>query len=675
MRKVLIVLSAFLFLSFNFTAQTNRYLRKAARSTENGYLEKAKQYYLKVLEKDKDNYKANVGLGITLSEFMDRYEEALPYLENAYKHTPKDTLPDLLYALAKCYQHAGKFNEAIFYLEKLNGSVALDEEDKSYQLDLKKRKADCVYAMANTNASNPEDWYVINLGSNINSKMPEYVPVLTPENELLFTSRRQDSPKEKINDLDGKYYESMYISKLDNGRFGTPRRYTIPDLFMSSKFRKYHESIISMSPDGKKLFVYRDNKIYEVDMDNLKKESPKKLSKNINFDYYQNHAYLSKDGKVLFFTSEAAGGFGGLDIYKSEKGSDGNWGKPENLGQNINTMYDEDAPFLSDDGKTLFFASRGLPGYGNFDLYKSDLVDGKWSEPKNLGLPINSQAHDIFMVQNKDGNIGYFSSARPGGKGDMDIYKINYLKDYNKRCETDENPVLSLKSEKLNGSDTKFAVTATLPDYLKALKYEWKINSQEAPEAKDNYIEKDFAGTNENVVKLRIYAYCDTCYEPVVLCNYTHIVISSTATVTSPTVTPVVDLNTVHGTLNKDQLVALGFDVSPVHFNFNKNDIREDAKTILAKNIEVLKSHPELKIEISGYADTQGRPEYNKNLSDKRAKSVRDYLIENGVSKKQIIKASGKGSTNLLNNCTRGEDCSKEENELNRRVEFTVIKK
>lgn len=673
MRKLYVIISIALFSSGNY-AQINRYLRKAARVTENGYLEKSKQYYLKVLAKDKDNYKANVGLGITLSEFQDRYEDALPYLENAYRHIEKDTLPDLLYALAKCYQHAGKYNEAISFIEKLNGSVALDDEDKFYQLDLKKRKADCIYAMANTSHTNPNDWYVINLGSNINSKMPEYVPVLTPDNELLFTSRRPDSPKEKINDLDGKYYESMYISKLDNGRFSAPRRYTIPDLFMNSKFRKHHESIISMSPDGKKLFVYRDNKIYEIVMSDIKKESPKKLSKNINFNYYQNHAYLNKDGNTLFFTSEAKGGYGGLDIYKSVKDATGNWGKPENLGPTINTAYDEDAPFLSNDGKTLFFASRGLPGYGNFDLYKTELVDGKCTEPKNLGMPINSQAHDIFMIQNTDGNIGYFSSARPGGKGDMDIYKINYLKDFNKQCLTEEDPLVTLNAEKISGSESKYKVTATLPDYLKVLKYEWKINGI-TTSFEGNSFENDFAGTNENAVKARIIAYCDTCYEPVMICNYTHVVLSTTAVVTSPTPTPVVDLNTFHGTLTNDQLSALGLNLTPIKFNFDKAEIREDAQNILVKNVEVLKAHPELKVEIYGYADTQGKAGHNKVLSQKRAQNVKKYLVDNGINKKQITIVIGKGATNLVNDCVRGEDCDKEHNEMNRRVELKVSKK
>lgn len=663
-----------LFWSISFQSQVKGFLNKAARSTENGYLENARKYYLKALAKDKDNYNANIGMGITLSEFMGQPEEALPYLENAYKHTPKDTLPDLFYALAKCYQHVGKYNEAIFFLEKLNGSVALDEDDKGYQLDLTKRKADCVYAMSNSSAMNSKDWYVVNLGSNINSKTPEYVPVITPDNELLFTSKRQDHQKEKINDNDGKYFESMYISKMENGRFTAPRRYTIPDLFLNSKFSKHHESIISMSPDGKKLFIYRDNKIFEVDLNNVKKEAPKKLSKNINFDYYQNHAYLSKDGKTLFFTSEADGGLGGLDIYKSEKNADGVWAKPVNLGPNVNTPYDEDAPFLSDDGQILYFASRGLPGYGNFDLYKSTLTDGKWGVPENLGLPINSQAHDIFMVQNKDGNIGYFSSGRPGGKGDMDIYKINYLKDLNKPCITEENPLLTIKSEVLSEKENKYAFTAILPDYLKILKYEWKINNEAARKPMENYYETSFEPNGDFSINVKAIVYCDTCFEPMVICNTSKV---STRT-KEPTVTPTVtatDLSNYHGALTKDQLLALGFDLNAVRFNFNTTDVSEGAKLILDKNLNLLKAHPELKLEIYGYADSQGKSSYNKNLSDKRANSIKNYLITGGLDKKQIVKTLGKGATNLLNNCTHGEDCGKEENEINRRVEFTIIKK
>ncbi len=675
MRKLILLL---LLLSFSHNisfSQVKRYLRKAAKATENAHLDKARQYYLKVIAIDKYNYNANVGFGITLSEFMDQQEEALPYLQNAYNHTPKDTLPDLIYALSKCYQHEGNFEESIKFLDMLKGAVAIDEDDKLFQLDLKKRKEDCLYAMANSTPTNPKDWYVVNLGSTVNSKSPEYVPVITPNNELLFTSKRQDDKKEKISDLDGKYFESMYLSQADGGKFAAPRRYTVPDLFLSSKFRKHHESVISMSPDGKKLYVYRDTKIFEIDLENVKKENPKKMSKKINFAYYQNHAYISKDGKTLFFTSEAKNGFGGIDIYQSKKVSDGVWGKPENLGENINTAYDEDAPFLSDDGNTLYFASRGHPGYGNFDIYKSELKDGKWGKPENLGAPINSPAHDIFMVQNKDGNIGYFSSGRKGGKGDMDIYKINYLSNLNKECTTFNDNVIALTNNLINEKENEYNFKAAFPEYYKVLQTGWKVNN-ETVTGKSNILDYKFTKTGDNTVQFKVFAYCDTCIEPMIVCNTTTINIKSTdVVVVNNNDAILAALANYHGKLSDEQLKALGFDLAPLRFNFNESGVREDAQTTLTKNLEVLKKYPELRVEIYGYADSQGKPGRNQVLSGQRANNVKGFLSKNGLSGKQILKTVGKGATNLLNNCAKGEDCGKEENEINRRAEIIVFKK
>lgn len=678
MKRVIFSFLILFLLHSSLSSQVKKYLRRAARASENGLLEKSRQQYLKAIALDKNNYQANLGLGITLSEFMGRPDEALPYLENAYAHITKDTLIDLLYALGKSYQHYGRYKEALGFYDKLNGVRAIEEDDKLFQLDLKKRKADCNYGLTHTEYTDPKDWYVVNMGSNINTNMPEYVPVITPDNQLLFTSKRQDDKHEKINDLDGKFFESMYLSKAENGtgRYAVPRRYTVPDLFLKSKFRKHHESIISMSPDGKKLFVYRDSKIYEIDMDNLTKTSPKKLAKSINFDYYQNHAYLSKDNKTLFFTSEAEGGFGGIDIYKAEKKPDNTWGKPINLGKEINTEYDEDAPFITDDGQTLFFASKGHPGFGEFDVYKSNLVDGKWGPAENLGRPINSPAHDIFMVQDGTGGIGYFSSGRVGGKGDMDIYKVNYLKNFSKECVNKHDKNVELLITKLSDTSNTRTFKIGLPDNFKILQYYWKINDQPI-DLTLNQMQYTFTASGDYVLEAKIIAYCDTCIEPYVACNTTTLSLKGISTPTpviTKTITPS-DLSSYHGKLTNDQLTSLGFDFNPVHFNFNKSDLREDAIKIIAQNIAVLKSHPELKIDINGFADSQGTEGFNKQLSWKRAEQVKAYLIKNGLSHKQIGKTVGLGETQLLNNCADGVDCDAVQNEVNRRVEFTVIKK
>jgi tetratricopeptide (TPR) repeat protein len=671
MRRLLLILFVFFCLQPAYFSQVKKYLRKAARATENGQLEKARLLYLKGLAKDSMNYKLNLGIGLNLSEFMDRPEEALKYLERAYNSSPKDTLPDLLFALAKVYEHYGRYKDAIPLFDRLAGVSAVEEDDSLFQMDVRKRKADCYYGIEHDFFTSPKDWYVVNVGSNINTQAPEYVPVLTPNNELLFTSKRQDDPKEKINDIDGKFFESMYISELKNGRFNPPRRYTIPDLFAKSKFRKHHESIISMSPDGKKLFLYRDTKIFEVTMDAVKKESPKKLSKSINFAYYQNHAYLTRDGNTLYFTSESSEGEGGNDIYVAKKGADGNWTKPENLGAPVNTAYDEDAPFVSDDGKTLYFASKGHPSYGSFDIYKSTWEDGKWSSPENLGKPINSAAHDIFMITNGEGNIGYFSSSRVGGKGDMDIYKINYLKDYDRECTTHNDATISLSTEKLADTTTnKYLIKAGLPDYYKILRFAWSVNGTTVNATGDR-LEYGFKEVGTYPVEVKIVSYCDTCMEPFVACNTTSITVEQPIVI-KPSIP---DLSSYHGQLSKDQLLALGFDVTPIRFNFNKADVREDMRSILDKNLEVLKTYPDLYIEITGHADSQGKPSRNMVLSGQRAQNVKAYLTKKGLAKKRIKRTYAKGAKELLNDCIRGEDCPKEKNEVNRRVEISVFRK
>lgn len=656
-------------------SQVRKLIRKAVRNTQNGYMEKSRLYYLKALEKDKDNYVVNVSLGITLSEFMDRPEEALPYLENAYRHSPKDTLPDLYFALGKCYQHAGRYQEAISFYDKLKGAKAVADDNKLFQLDLRKRKADCIYAMEHSQFTPPSDWYVVNLGSTINTKMPEYVPIITPNKEMIFTSKRQDDKKEQINYLDGKYFESMYISKIENGKFTTPRRYTVPDLYLKSKYRKRHESVVSMSPDGKNLFIYHDGKILEINMDSLNKEEPKKLAKTINFDYYQNHAYLSKDSKTLFFTSEGSGGLGGIDIYKTEKNADGSWGKPENLGAPVNTEYDEDAPFLSDDGQTLYFASRGHPGYGNFDIYKSAFTNGKWAQPENLGQPINSSAHDIFMVQDGEGHIGYFSSSRKGGKGDMDIYKINYLKNFDKEC-----PVAGEKKVFISSSltgENKYAFIGKFVGGENVLSYTWKIPGAETP-VNAAFLEYEFKQPGDFPVQLKVISYCDTCLEPNVTCSTETItikpkdvVVTNTTSVPTNSVAILKDLKKHHGKLTDDQSRVLGLEIKPLFFNYNKSDLNEEALKIIAKNLEILRSNPDLRIELYGFTDNTGDEHYNKDLSLKRAQQVRDHLVKNGLSAKQITKTIGKGE---IKKCPSG-NCTDAEHEANRRVEFAVFKK
>ena len=662
--------------TFSGIAQIKKYIRKASRATEKSNLLLAREYYLKAYNLDKTNYHSNLGLGVILSEFMDRHEEAIPYLETAYAKSPADTSIDMVYALAKSYHHVGEYQKAMDLYNKLGNTYATEEDDKQYQMDIKKRKEDCAFALSKENNQTNKEWYIVNAGPKINTDNPEYVPVISPKNELIFTSRRQDTPKEKPSKLDGKYYESMYLCPLVDGKPQSVRRYTLPDLLLKSKFRKYHESIISVSADNKILYIYRDNKILEINVDSTLKDEPSKMPKVVNFDYYQNHAYLTKDGKTLLFTSDADNGLGGIDIYKSVKGSNRKWGKPENLGSTINTPYDEDAPFLTDDGQTLYFASKGHPGYGNYDIYKSTLVNGKWSKPQNLQMPINSPAQDIFLVHNLN-EAGYFASSRKGGFGDMDIYRLQNLSKANKECKDSASSLLTVSTNTIDAAKGLVSFSVSVPAYFKPLEYQWYYNNGNLNTDSSivlSTINKDVG----NAILSKVVLYCDTCFDPLIACKLTRttppavIKKDSVKYLDIAGVNPY-DKNLPYTYLSKEKINALGLNLTPIFFDFNKSNIRSDAADILHKNIEILAKHPEISVLVYGFTDARGTENYNTTLSKKRANQVKDYMSTKGVKSKQLKRAIGKGEQFIINKCTEGIECTDAEHEQNRRVEFILM--
>jgi outer membrane protein OmpA-like peptidoglycan-associated protein/tetratricopeptide (TPR) repeat protein len=677
-RGVTILLLFCCFILFSSFGPDEKYVRKAIRFMEKGNLKAARNYYERAIEKNPENYRANLGMGLLLSELLGNYSGGLPYLEKAFKITQTDTVPALMYALAKCYQHNGDYEKALSLFSNLKNYRDVEEE-VDLEKDISKRIEDCNYGVAHRTDPPAGNWYIVNAGRNINSDMPEYVPVLTPQNELIFTSRRKDDEKEELSYLDGKYFESMYISEIHPSGFQQPRRYTLPDHLAKSHYLKRHESVVSMSPDGQKLFTFRDNKIYEISMDQRAAQSPKKLLKTINFDYYQNHAFLSKDGNTLYFTSEARGGIGGIDIYKATKIKEGEWSKPENIGAPVNTEFDEDSPFLSDDGNTLYFASNGHKGYGNFDIFKSELKDGKWSEPVNLGQPVNSAGHDIFLVMEPGGASGYFSSSRNGGFGDMDIYKINDLDKMNKACPSVNPPMISLQIRDQDPKDFENIVEVTIPPDYKIMNAEWKVNGEIISNGAILEFKHDYRAHGSYTVNSKIVAWCDTCFSPLVSCNVimndfipAAVLDSMLAAKDKVKEKTLTDASKMKGELSTGQLSSIGFNGDAILFDFAKSEIKPEYESILKTNCDVLKKNPNLKVEIVGFTDSRGPRFINEILSAKRASEVKAHLIACGVKRSQIKMTSGKGFAELVNDCGEGKECDEAMHQQNRRVVFKV---
>jgi len=352
---------------------------------------------------------------------------SLMYKEGDYK---EKTAPGITYYnLAKAYHFAYRFDDAIsnFY----NYRSFIDLEDAKTYNEVKRQ---IEYSEnAKLLIEQPVNIKVQSLGPVINSQYEDYSPVISADgNTLVFTSRREGSTGGKLF-YDGKYFEDIYISKKENGKWITPR--SIGENINTDG----HEATIGLSPDGQELFIYKDDNndgnIYMSRLNGSEWSKPEKLGGEINTTAWETHATVSADGLNLFFVSNRKGGIGGRDIYKVSRLPNGEWGKAENLGPTINTEFEEEAPFFAADGKTLIFSSQGHNSMGGFDIFTSENIDGVWSTPVNIGYPINTPEDDIFFITTPDGHFAYYSSRMEGGMGGKDIYLIE-LEDKKKESLT-----------------------------------------------------------------------------------------------------------------------------------------------------------------------------------------------------------------------------------------------
>jgi Tol biopolymer transport system component len=278
---------------------------------------------------------------------------------------------------------------------------------------------------------------VENLGLAINSIYDDQTPCITADGStLVYTTRRPqttDSPKDI--EGDGKYFQDIYLSTYD-----TVAHKWLPSNDAPGNINTLaHDACTSISPDGKQLFLYKNDvndsksrggNIFVSKIISGKWKTPEVLDKPINSSYWEGGACISPDGKTLFFISERSGGFGRADIWMAKRINKKEWGKPINLGPEINSEFDEVGAFLAPDGKTLFFSSNGKGSMGSYDIFKTTLNGDTWSKPINLGFPINTVYKDGPLVLSADNKLAYFASDRKGGIGESDLYSAD-ISEYN----------------------------------------------------------------------------------------------------------------------------------------------------------------------------------------------------------------------------------------------------
>ena len=259
----------------------------------------------------------------------------------------------------------------------------------------------------------PVNFVARNLGSPINTRFNEFNAVVSGDGLTLFFTASL------------KFYDAIFYSKNENGKWSYPIN-VMGQLGIDDK-----SATTGLSYDGTELYIYRDDdfdgNIYVSYLKNGIWSKAKKLGDNINTKYWESHASISSDNKKLYFVSNRAGGYGDLDIYESDRITDSTWGEPRNMGEIMNSRWNENTPFLTPDGKRLFFSSEGHKGMGGYDIYYSTLNNEEWSKPVNIGFPINTTDDDIFFAPNENGSFAYCSQFLRNGYGGQDIYRFQLL--------------------------------------------------------------------------------------------------------------------------------------------------------------------------------------------------------------------------------------------------------
>jgi len=387
----------------------------------------------------------------------------------------------------------------------------------------------------------------------------------------------------------------------------------------------------------------------------------------------------------LYFSSHTLGGNRGYDIFKIEKDALGEWGPVENLGNAVNSAMDERFPYITSDGKSLYFSSNGFPGFGNMDLYVSQRNDLTWSKPLNLGATLNSPDDELGIVWNANQSIGYFASNRFKGSGDLDLYRIISKTDIPTACPADNLLTMDLKLSDDNQMDFKNRIQVSIPDFVKVLSVQWLVNDKPItplqPLPEDQLREAgffhDYVMSGEYKVTFKLIAVCDTCIQPIVSCNSIINPFNTTMIQVSEEEVKKLDISKAESSIvvGGKEMMDLQFNSSPVYFNYSDATLLPEYKAVLDQNIEILRKNPKVKVKIYGFADSKGAKMFNVMLSQRRARAAADYMISKGVSRKQIIGMEGKGSIYDDETCNGDVTCIETIHKKNRKAIFEYITK
>jgi tetratricopeptide (TPR) repeat protein len=391
-------------------------------SGSNAALLQAIPIYEDLLDRHPEDLYLLYKCGISHLKTNGHFQRAIDLLSRVRERRPN--MVEVKASLAEAYHQGKEFDRSSALLDSL--------EDEKLTKVWKEKVSELRKDLKNAQQfyGDPRDVAIRNIGGPINTQASEYVPVISSDESIMIFTYRGENSVGGRQDWDGEkseygvYYEDIYMSRKDEkGNWQEPEP-------IDTLNGPGHDANIALSPDGQKLFVYHNDPkssgdIYVSHLEGDQWTEAEKLEGEVNRDdSWEGSVSLSSDGQTLYFSSTRDGGFGGKDLYKAELMEDSTWGNVQNMGPRVNTEKDDDAPFIHPENTALFFSSKGHNSMGGYDIFRTDLENGEWSEPINLGAPVNTPNDDIYYVISADGKRGYYSSGKPGGKGRQDIYVV-----------------------------------------------------------------------------------------------------------------------------------------------------------------------------------------------------------------------------------------------------------
>jgi flagellar motor protein MotB len=592
------------------------------------------EYHLKdAIRVDNKFYEAYMMLG-ELKYKQKEYSEAALNYRVAVKIDSLYYKP-VFYNMATAEMMSGDYSNALNHFNVYLAQTGMSEKNKILAI---KNVKNCEFALRAIKS--PVPFSPVNVGDGINTEDDEYWPSITADGQTLMFTRQTNSGNKRFGFA--IMQEDFYLSFLTDSTWQKAVNAGSP--INTSQ----NEGAQSLSSNGNYMFFTACDRpgglgscdLYFSAFNDGRWSEPSNLRQPVNTSYWESQPSISADGKTLFFTSSRPGGLGGKDIWFSKMNDKNFWTDPVNLGSNINTAGDEMSPFIHFDGRTLYFSSDGRTGMGGFDLFMTRMnEDSTWAEPQNLGFPINTYNDEMGLIIESNGQKAYFSSVRDKMKG-KDIFCFKLYESVRPR------PVSYLKGKVFDKETGKLLKA----DYELINLSTNKVSIKNSTDSDGNFLVCLPSGYNYgiNVIKTGYLFYSE------------NFMFEGEHTVVEPFIKRI-SLNPIK--------VGEKIQLSNVFYEIDSWQLKNESMSELNNLTDLLSDNKDFVIEIGGYTDSTGSSDYNLVLSEKRALSVVNYLINKGISSDRL-KYKGYGNTSPV-----GDNITVEGRKLNRRTEAKVIER